>query len=331
MIPAVCAAAMLLAACSGASDDATDSTGSPPDSGAPWPLTGLASDGEADVDAPVVVVKVDNVDAAFPQIGLDVADIVVEEPVEGGVTRLAVLAQSDVDTTIGPVRSVRSSDIGIVAPANGVLVASGGAPEALADLEAAGVQTALDGSTPGFERDSSRPSPHNLFVDLEQAYPAIEAEADGPPGPYFEFGDADVLESDDAASAGDITLTYSDAHTTRLLFDGEAWTRELATPDGFVADTVIALSVEQGTAGYLDPSGAPVPINLTEGVGNGWLAHAGRIVEIEWTKAEADDTWSFSIDGEAISVPAGRTYLALLPVTTGSLAADDAPAASPGA
>jgi hypothetical protein len=322
LMHAVAAAAVLLAGCSGATeDDAVDEPVATDTEQAPiWPLTGLEAAGpDVDVDGPALVVKVDNVTAAFPQEGLEAADIVVEEPVEGGVTRLAVLVHSDVGGTIGPVRSIRTSDIGIVAPAGGVLVASGGAPEALADLEQAGVDTYVDGN-PGFSRDPSRAAPHNLLVDLDVVTPALDAS--GPPGEYFAFGDPTVLSDDEVATAvSDIVLTYSPAQTTRLVYDGATWSRELSTPDGFTADTVIALLVEQDTAGYLDPSGAPVPINVTEGEGRGWLAHDGRIVDIEWSKPTATSAWTFTVDDEAVDVAAGRTYLALLPRDTGSLQA----------
>jgi hypothetical protein len=313
LLPAA-VALLVLAGCAGATDDPGSAPTAEP--GPPWPLTGLeAADPAVDVDGPVVVVKVDNVDAALPQAGLDVADIVVEEPVEGGVTRLAVLVHSSPRGTIGPVRSVRSSDVGIVKPVGGVLVASGGAPEALGDIAAAGIETRLDG-TPGFSRDPSRAAPHNLLVDLDEAYAALDAP--GPDQAYFDFGDL-VVDEEVTRPAGDLVLTYSPAHTTRLVLDGSRWSRDLAEADGFVADTVIALTVEQGTAGYLDPSGAPVPINLTEGTGTGWLAHGGRIVDIEWSKESPGQPWAFSVQGEDVAVPPGRTYLALLPVTTGSL------------
>ena len=313
LIP-VAVALLSVSGCVSSGDGPSSQPGADP--GPPWPLTGLeAADASVDVSGPVVMVKVDNVEAAFPQTGLGVADIVVEEPVEGGVTRLAVLVHSDPTGVIGPVRSVRSSDVGIVAPADGVLVASGGAPEAIADLTAAGIEMRLDG-TPGFSRDPARPAPHNLFVDLDEAYPAVEAP--GPDQPYFDFGDLDVDEAA-VGQAGDLVLTFSPAQTTRLVTDGSRWSRDLPEPDGFAADTVVALLVEQGTAGYLDPSGAPVPINLTEGSGTGWLAHGDTIVQIDWSKESAEQPWAFSVDGKDVRVPPGRTYLALLPVTTGSL------------
>jgi hypothetical protein len=321
LLSAAAAAAVLLVGCSSATqDDAVDepAVADTPQPAPIWPLTGLeAADPDTDVDGPALVVKVDNVPAAFPQEGLEAADIVVEEPVEGGVTRLAVLVHSNVGGTMGPVRSVRTSDIGIAAPAGGVLVASGGAAEAVTDLEQAGVATYVDGS-PGFSRDPSRAAPHNLLVDLDVVSPLLDGS--GPPGEYFDFGDPTVLDDDEVATpVGDIVLTYSPAQTTRLGYDGATWSRELPTPDGFAADTVIALLVEQDTAGYLDPSGAPVPINVTEGEGRGWLAHDGRIVDIEWSKPTAASVWTFTVDDEPVGVAAGRTYLALLPRDTGSL------------
>lgn len=300
----------LLAACSaGSSDDAEESV---PD----WPMTGLpAADASVDVDGPVLVVKVDNVPAALPQIGLDAADIVVEEPVEGGVTRLAAFFHSEIGGTTGPVRSIRASDIGIVLPAEAVLVASGGAPPVLVEVEQAGIETRLDGSAAGFSRDPARLSPHNLFVDLDEV--SADLDAPGPPGPYFSFDDGADLPAGEPAEA--VVLTFSPAQTTRLEATDGGWKRELDTPDGFVADTVIALVIEQGTADYLDPSGAPVPINLTEGAGTGWLAHDGEVVPIEWSKESADDPWTFTKGEESVSVPSGRTYVALLPTSTGSL------------
>ena len=60
-----------------------------------------------------MVVKIDNVDAARPQTGVNQADVVYEELVEGGLTRLAAVFQSQYPTVVGPVRSGRLTDEGI--------------------------------------------------------------------------------------------------------------------------------------------------------------------------------------------------------------------------
>ena len=58
---------------------------------------------------PRLVVKIDNYPAARPQTGLNDADIVFEEPVEGGITRFAAVFQCQSPPLIGPIRSARWS------------------------------------------------------------------------------------------------------------------------------------------------------------------------------------------------------------------------------
>ena len=64
-------------------------------------------------NGPVLVVKIDDTTQAHPQIGLEDADIVYIEQVEGGLTRLAAVFSSVIPQRIGPVRSARISDIEI--------------------------------------------------------------------------------------------------------------------------------------------------------------------------------------------------------------------------
>ena len=52
------------------------------------PLTGEPVDGDLPT-YPVVTVKIDNTASSAPQIGLKTADLITEELVEGGLTRLA--------------------------------------------------------------------------------------------------------------------------------------------------------------------------------------------------------------------------------------------------
>ena len=78
-----------------------------------WPLTGMPASGRAPKH-PVMVVKIDNSSNSSPQIGLSKADLVTEELVEGGLTRLAVFFDTKIPKEVGPVRSMRASDIGLV-------------------------------------------------------------------------------------------------------------------------------------------------------------------------------------------------------------------------
>src|SRR4051812_34074185 len=102
-------AALALAGCSG--DDSKGSSDEKPDDQATadgltlsgeWPLTGLPVEGDAPTH-PVMVVKIDNTSSSSPQLGLQDADLITEELVEGGSTRLAVFYYQDIPKLVGPV------------------------------------------------------------------------------------------------------------------------------------------------------------------------------------------------------------------------------------
>ena len=86
---------------------------------------------------PALAVKIDNYPAARPQSGLDKADVVFEEPVEGGITRYAAVFQCQDAPLVGPVRSARNIDIGILGQlGTPLLVHVGGIDPVLANIEA---------------------------------------------------------------------------------------------------------------------------------------------------------------------------------------------------
>jgi hypothetical protein len=61
-----------------------------------------------------LAVKIYDTAQAHPQAGLEDADIVYIEQVEGGLTRLAAIFSSTIPKVVGPVRSARISDIEIL-------------------------------------------------------------------------------------------------------------------------------------------------------------------------------------------------------------------------
>ncbi len=135
-------AGLVLSACSSsphpdaapASKPTTTSTTAPPPA---CPLTGLPAPDGSVPQRPAMAVKIDNYPAARPPSGLDKADIVFEEPVEGGITRYAAVFQCQNVSLIGPVRSARNIDIGILGQLGNPLLAHvGGINPVLANIEA---------------------------------------------------------------------------------------------------------------------------------------------------------------------------------------------------
>src|SRR4029453_15318981 len=77
----------------------------------PCPLTGQVRGGGKEAPTrPVLAVKIENAPESRPQAGLEHAEVVYEEPVEGGLTRFIALYQCRSATRLGPVRSARLTD-----------------------------------------------------------------------------------------------------------------------------------------------------------------------------------------------------------------------------
>ncbi len=112
------------------------------------PLTGLADAGRVAEKRCAITVKIDNTSAGHPKYGVDQADVVYEEVVEAGITRLAGVFNSHDPDRVGPVRSVRKTDQSLVWPIGGIFAYSGGAPYAIASIETAPVLR-LDETTAG--------------------------------------------------------------------------------------------------------------------------------------------------------------------------------------
>ena len=83
--------------------------------------------GREGVDGQLLAVKIDDTNMAHPQIGLEDAEIVFIEQVEGGLTRLAAIFSTVIPQRVGPVRSARISDIDVLSQFGRVAFAYSGA------------------------------------------------------------------------------------------------------------------------------------------------------------------------------------------------------------
>jgi hypothetical protein len=319
---ALAAASLLLAGCSGGEEPATETTGEAAPSSSPeepaepetWPLTGL----ERKADLPehaVIVTKVDNTSSSSPQVGLGAADLVVEELVEGGMTRLAAFYHSKMPRAIGPVRSMRASDIGIV-PEGATVVTSGAAGVTLNRVKSAGIPWITEGA-PGIYRERSRSAPYNLFANLADI--AQRTKASGEPTPYLPFGDPADLPK--GVKARTLTANFG-GHVTSWSFENGTYVNTnsyAAAGDQFPASSVLVLRVRVGDAGYEDPGGYPVPETKFEGKGQALLFHDGRVVKGTWSKDGLTGHVSLKAKGGELSVPAGNTWIELVPAGNGDV------------
>ena len=329
-LPAVMliAASLVLAGCGGGDDGASTGDSSPASQkvaggstlDSTWPLTGLPVSGDqsASQGHPVLVAKMDNTEASSPQIGLSKADMVVEELVEGGLTRLAAFYYSTIPGTVGPVRSMRASDIGIVSPVKADVVTSGAASRTIARIKGAGIKYFTEGSK-GFARDNSRSAPYNLFANLTDVASTIK-QADARPADYLPWGSEKDMPKGQPAKS--IAATFSGGHTTNWTYSGKGYVNQntfAADGDEFPADTVLVLRVQVGDAGYLDPAGNPVPETKFTGQGPAMLFHDGRLVKGMWKKNDLGSPLTLSTKAGKLTVPAGHTWIELVPANGGNV------------
>ena len=320
---------LLLAACEGSEESDPTAAGADRVAAQPngraadpdtWPLTGLdvAAGESAEQRHPVLVLKMDNTASSAPQVGLGSADLVVEELVEGGMTRLAAFFYSAIPADAGPVRSMRASDIGIVSPVGGDMVTSGAAAVTIARIADAGIDFFAEGDA-GFYRSGSRSAPYDLFTDLRAVATAGKAKA-ARPADYLPWGSADDLAPGQKARG--LAASFSGGHTTTWAFRGRRYVNVdsfAARGDEFEADSVLVLRVPVGDAGYRDPAGNPVPETRLVGRGDAMLFHDGRLLNATWHKSELGSPLDLSAKGEDLGVPPGRVWIELVPVDGGSV------------
>lgn len=259
---------------------------------------------------PVFVVKVDNTPASAPQTSIDQADLVVEQTVEGGITRLAALYYTRLPGDVGHVRSMRATDIGIAKPVRGQVVASGGAGKTISRIKDAGIPIhSQDAGSPGLSRDAGY-APYNVVVDLGRLNKDVKNEQ--PERPYFQWAtDAAAPKGPQVTGA---TVKFSRGHTTSWKFNGKAWKRTNGTSaKEFGARNLVVLWADEKDAGYTDPAGNPVPETTFQGGGKAVVFVGGTRVNAKWKKANNASTIVLTTrDGQAMKLPKGKTWIELL-------------------
>jgi hypothetical protein len=276
------------------------------------PLTGRAG---TVPDRPAAVVKVDNGGAASPHTGLDAADLVVEEEIEGGLTRLAAVFHST-PSIVGPVRSARTTDVAVLGGLGTPLFLYSGANAVTQAIIVSQpfVQPRAEGTSSGYWRDLSRRPPSNLYTDIAPHW----ASADGdPPPPQFHYrgsGEAAV-----GASVDEVSVAYPSS-VVRWVWEGSAWYRwqrgaehVLANGRQVSAANVVVIEAAEVDTGLVDASGGRVPEFVFVGSGRATVFTDGRRIEGTWTRPTVTSVATLTHGpGRPIELTPGRTWIQLV-------------------
>jgi hypothetical protein len=274
--------------------------------------------------APVLAVKVDNSPPGRPWTGVEDADVVYVEPVEGGTTRLLAVFSSRLPASVGPVRSARESDVSVLAAyGHPALAFSGSAPELAGTL--AGAPIALltpQTAAPAFRRDGARRAPVNLYADpaalLTAASPA--GGASPPRDIGFRFGalpaGGEVVRHRDVAfGSAELGLEWDSVHGRWLVEPGGGGPAvPAAGGDPVGAATVLVQHVTTRPSAIHDAAGAVSPFAVTTGAGEAEVLRDGRAFPARWSRpTPTDPTAVVGADGLPVPFAAGPVWVLLVP------------------
>jgi hypothetical protein len=293
------------------------------------PLTGVPQPDAAKLARPALIVKVDNTPKGFVlQEGIDKADIVFVEQTEQGTTRLAAVFQSQ-DATVGPVRSARTSDVGIAGALNHPMLAYSGANGGVLRQVRSGplVDVGIDaaGATPIYTRNQ-RGTIRNLyrfFLPTDQVYAAKGSLGKTPP-PLFHYRAAGQAATGDPAKGARVGYGGGAATTVNYQWDEtlKGWARTqngrvhvMAKGGARIAPAnVVILVTPYRNSGFRDVTGAISPQAVLEGGGEAWFLSDGKVVKGRWARPGPVGAFSFTdAAGAPVALTPGQTFIELAP------------------
>ena len=330
------ATAVVMTGCGKASKTAAPAKASPTPSHSPTPpppppppptcpLTGVT--GGSVPNRPALAIKVENAPESRPPVGLDAADVIYEEPVEGGITRFVVVYQCHDAARVEPVRSVRQADPYLVNQSGKSLFgnASGSPPslEALASAVRAGWLVDVGYSTGGgYIRDGGRVSPHNLYTSTQALYARPDARGVPNATPIFTYsaspptGGPGALVHADFSAASDVYWHWAPQANAYQRSYGSAPATE-ASGAVLTAANVIVQSVPVVMSWWIeDPSGSHQPVPQLLGTGRALVCRLGTCVSGTWWRPGeglAQPTYYLDGAGHQIPLTPGNTWVELVP------------------
>lgn len=293
-----------------------------------WPLTGVEAESKDAIEHPALSMKIENVQDARPQVGLEHADIVWEQMVEGGLSRFNVVFHSDLPESAGPMRSVRPMDAGISAPLHGIFACSGGQQpfqDSVSSVVGKFINETIAGNVA--QRSADRYPPHNLFLNVNEAVKTF-SEGLSKPTDQLEFAKTakDKLSvdiNDNQAKPVNVmnllfpaNLSRWDYNQQEQVFERSDDSTPLVSKDGvrITAKNIIVMRVNVKPNDY----DAHVPETIMVGSGNATFAVNGKYIDGTWEKPSVEAPVVFKdAKGKVVKFAQGKTWIELLPVDAG--------------
>jgi Protein of unknown function (DUF3048) N-terminal domain/Protein of unknown function (DUF3048) C-terminal domain len=290
------------------------------------PLNGSPAPGGAVPQRPALAVKVDNYPAARPQSGLDKADIIFEEPVEGGITRYVAVFQCQNATSVGPIRSARNIDIGILGQLGNPLLAHvGGINPVLANIEASPLVNVDLGQDGAIEtHPAGRVAPYDTYSTTALMW-GTHPTMTTPPQPLFTYSNARpngtpaASVNIDFSGTSDVTWKYDNGLSAYQRFYNGSTPDVLADGVQNTAANIVVQYVQISYGPWLENSegGLEVQADLYPNAsGQAEVFRDGVGVPATWSRSTLGSPTQF-VDsaGAPIQLQPGQTWVELVPNT----------------
>ncbi len=263
-------------------------------------------------------VMIDHQVDARPNFGVSAASVVIESPVEGGITRLmALFAATSTLPEIGPVRSARPYFVDWAKSWNAMYVHVGGSPEALDMIKAMSTSTFRDANEMfngwAFWRAANRTAPHNILTNGERMSSLAQRRgyASSTISSVWHFMDVNAT-----TTIGDITrvaVPYGGSYNVVWRFDKDinAYVRSIggkkaadANGTEIEASNIIVIKTEEQ---IMDDKGR-LRIRTT-GSGDAIAYRNGRKFSIRWRRSPNEQIRFETIDGTEFLLQPGKTWI----------------------
>ncbi len=272
---------------------------------------------------------------ARPQSGLDYADIVFEEQVEGSITRYAVVFQCrDAPGLVGPIRSARWTDVQMLSQlGHPIFVHVGGIPPVLAVIGASSLANFDLGDEPSFESNpSGRYPPYDDYTTTQALWKwAAANHMTKPPAPIFTYskqapnGEAVSQVHLDWSETSDIYWRWNPTTATWLRFynvgsesDPDIQPDLLANGVQNQAQNVIVQDVSITYGPWVENSegGLEAESHIIGYSGKAYIFRNGKMIPGTWSVAATGDPTKFvDASGDVIALDPGRTWVEIYPDT----------------
>lgn len=301
------------------------------------PLTGTPAPGGAIPERPALVMKVDNYSLgpapaeARPQSGLNYADVIFEEQVEGAITRYAAVFQCrQAPGLVGPIRSARVIDIGILSELDSpLLVHVGGIVPVINRINASTIKNVdlgyfanLDEYPPG------RYAPYDTYTRTSAVWAQYRSR-NTPPRPIFAF--SKVPHGGRPVSQIHLDWSYTSDIYWRWSKPSGTWKRYYNVAGGgppVIQPDVLANGVQNQVQNIIVQvvhitygpwlenfeGGEEVQAKIADNAGKAYVFRNGRMIVGRWTHGSLTSPTVFTnTAGKVISLAPGRTWVEVFP------------------